>query len=165
MGSDFSAGRRESPPRHSPRGGSPRSRALPVPGQRSPTSPAVPWGDGDGMLLRDVGSILTPRSRGWLVPRSPRPRPGMSGAGAAACSLAPTPPWPRSLARATLPQGCVGQTQTPIRAEGSWAKKSESHKRPKPSLSQPVAWPCHTTHPRQHRRGICVKSGYRQRQR
>lgn len=46
------------------------------------------------------------------------------------------PPWPCSLA--------PGETQTPVSAEGSWAKQ------PKPSLPQPGTWLCHTTHPWQH---------------
>lgn len=102
----------------------PSSTGHVMSGQRSPTPPALSRGDRGGMLLRDVGSTLTPHSRGWLVPCSPHPRPGALSAGAAPCSLAPTPPWPGLLARATLPQGCVGQTQTPISAEGSWAKTS-----------------------------------------
>lgn len=60
-----------------------------VPGLCSPTSPAVPGRGGedrDEMLLRDVGTTLSPHGR------------GVSGTGAAAGSLGRSPPWTHSLA-------------------------------------------------------------------
>lgn len=132
--------------------GTRRARAT-----QPPPPPSVPWGDRDAMLLRDMGTTLVPHSPGWPLPCSPRPQPGMHGAGSAAGSLAPTPPWPRSLAPATLPQGCGGQSQTPISAEGSWATTS-GQSPPCPGQRRGCAAPPPTAVPLGHLRKIRLSS-------